>query len=73
MERSVCFQFVDHLKANGLYEKLQFAYTEGRSCATALLVCLKDIKHWLIPNMLRNNGVKTDFLCMVHLSNYTQK
>ncbi len=26
-----------------------------------LLVCLKGIRHWFLPNMLRNNGVKTEF------------
>ncbi len=26
-----------------------------------LLVSLKVIQHWLLPNMLRNNGVKSEF------------
>jgi hypothetical protein len=33
-ERSACFQIVDHLQLNGIYEKFQSAYTEGRNCAT---------------------------------------
>jgi len=26
-----------------------------------VLACLKDIRKWFLPNMLRNNGVKTEF------------
>jgi len=37
LERSACLQLVDHLNCNGLYEKFQSAYMEGRSCETALL------------------------------------
>ena len=44
IERSVCFQIVDHLKSNGLYEKFQSAYTEGRSCETALIRVQNDIR-----------------------------
>ncbi len=36
-EKAVCFQLLDHFKLNGLYEKYQSAYTEWRSCETALV------------------------------------
>ncbi len=35
---------MDHLKFNGLYEKFQSAYTEGRSCETGLVRAQNDIR-----------------------------
>ena len=44
LEKASCLQLVDHIKLNGLYEKFQSAYTEGRSCETALLRIQNDIR-----------------------------
>ncbi len=43
IERCVCYQLVDHMKENKLFEKLQSAYCEGRSTETALLSVKNDI------------------------------
>ncbi len=40
---------------------LSFRIKNVQENTTRILACLKDIRHWLLPNILRNNGVKTEF------------
>ncbi len=50
-----------HFSEDDNQDYLSFKVKDGQEKINRLLICLKDIRHWLLPNILRNNGVKTEF------------
>ncbi len=46
-----------HFFAGDNQDYLSFKVKDVQEKIKRILVCLKDIQHWLLPNMLRNNGV----------------
>ncbi len=50
-----------HFHVDDNQDYLLFKVKDVRENIKRLSVCLKDIQHWLLPNMLTNNEVKTEF------------
>ncbi len=46
--------------ANNNQDYISFKVKDLDENVTKVLACLKDIRKWLLPNMLHNNGVKTE-------------
>ena len=50
-----------HFYANDNQDYISFKVKDLDENVTKVLACLKNIRKWLLPNMLHNNGVKTEF------------